>query len=99
MFNKFMRWLGYVPAKPQTIRLWKLGNLEHKIYPTEDGIKKFAELLLSGKGEMTDIIWGPAIDVVVVDTDGQVVADHIVVHQGSGTHYIGPDWFVNNEGK
>ncbi len=45
------------------LRLWKLGSLEHRIYPTEKAVARLAELLKGwdGKSDL-DIIWGPDIE-------------------------------------
>ena len=46
------------------IRLWKLGNAEAGIAPSEDIIKKFTEILKEiNKNGCTDIVWGPDIDI------------------------------------
>jgi hypothetical protein len=54
------------------IRLWKLGNLEHKISPTQAAIQRLYEILSEVDNTKTeDIIWGPGIDVEVVE-DGEL---------------------------
>lgn len=46
-----------------TIRLWKLGNLEAKILPTEAAINKLRNALLNNVGGGSiDLVWGPEID-------------------------------------
>ena len=58
------------------IRLWKLGSLEHKLFPTELSVAKLAEVLLGAKaGEdgFIDIIWGPDLTVEVVEGDVDVI--------------------------
>ncbi len=49
------------------IRVWKLGSLEHNIMPTDKTIGKLAEILQKNNGTLTDLIWGPEIDVQVVE--------------------------------
>ena len=45
------------------IRLWTLGDLEHKILPTKAGINKLRNILASNSGGGTmDLVWGPEID-------------------------------------
>ena len=50
------------PLKPfPVIRVWKLGSLEHRIFPTEAAIQKLADCLTADG--MTDLIWGPELTV------------------------------------
>lgn len=52
------------------IRIFKLGSLEHKIYPTKTAVSKLAEILQSNVGGGTiDLIWGPDIELVESSTD------------------------------
>ena len=45
------------------IRLWRLGNLEHKILPNKGAIYKLRNILASNVGGGTmDLVWGPEID-------------------------------------
>jgi hypothetical protein len=54
-----------LPSKPspenvENIRIWKLGDIENGIYPTESAVKKLADIIGSWDGESAfDIIWGP----------------------------------------
>lgn len=52
------------------IRLWKLGSLEHKIYPTAAAVSHLADMLLNnvGGGSM-DLIWGPELELKESSTD------------------------------
>jgi hypothetical protein len=53
------------------IRVWKLGNLELKIFPTDADVNKLAELLMSNTaGGVTDIIWRPDIELVESKNEG-----------------------------
>ena len=49
------------------IRLWKLGSLEHRIFPTLDVMNRLRDFIKEGA---TDIIWGPDIECQVIDVDG-----------------------------
>jgi hypothetical protein len=52
------------------VRLWKLGNIEAKLYPTDAAIAKLADILASAVGGgAIDIIWGPDIDFKETSTD------------------------------
>lgn len=45
------------------IRLWRLGDLEHKILPNKGAIDKLRNILASNVGGGTmDLVWGPEID-------------------------------------
>lgn len=77
--------------KGPVIRLWKLGSLEHKMYPTQNSVNKLTELLGSIKvGETADLIWGPDIECLEINnSDGFVnmIADPSVeiIKQEDGT--------------
>ncbi len=46
------------------IRLWKLGDLENKILPTDAAVEKLANILVNSVGGgIVDLIWGPAIEL------------------------------------
>ena len=46
------------------IRLWKLGDIEKGIFPTDAAVNKLAEILLSNPGGGAfDLIWGPELTV------------------------------------
>jgi hypothetical protein len=43
-------------------RLWTLGNLEHRILPTKEGINKVRDVLYSNPGGGTrELVWGPEL--------------------------------------
>ena len=45
------------------VRLWRLGSLEHEIFPTDAAVSKLAEILMSNPGGGAfDLIWGPELD-------------------------------------
>jgi hypothetical protein len=52
------------------IRIFKLGNLEHKIIPTKAATSKLAQILGNNVGGGTmDIIWGPDIEMIESNTN------------------------------
>tara|TARA_R110000765_G_scaffold106595_1_gene197160 strand:- start:3206 stop:5347 length:2142 start_codon:yes stop_codon:yes gene_type:complete len=45
------------------VRLWRLGSLEHEIFPTDAAVQKLADILMSNPGGGSfDLIWGPELD-------------------------------------
>ena len=45
------------------VRLWTIGDLDHKIIPTKAAINKLRDILASNVGGGTmDLVWGPEID-------------------------------------
>lgn len=45
------------------IRIWKLGSLEHQIYPTSAAINKLSQILVNNvAGGIMDLIWGPDLE-------------------------------------
>jgi len=74
------------------IRIWKMGSLEHKIFPNNAAIQKLSSILLNHTaGGAIDLIWGPDLTVEETKTDVykflggekyQGVMAHI--HQGLG---------------
>jgi hypothetical protein len=52
------------------VRLWKLGSLEHEVYPTDVGVNKLKEVLSSNPGAGAfDIIWGPELSLEESNTN------------------------------
>lgn len=44
------------------VRLWNLGDFEHKVYPSAAAINKLRAMLASvGSGDSMDIVWGPEL--------------------------------------
>lgn len=44
------------------IRLWTLGDFEHKILPTKEGVQKLRNILASNVGGgVLDLVWGPEL--------------------------------------
>jgi hypothetical protein len=53
------------------VRLWTLGNLEHKILPTKAGINKVRDVLSSNTGGGTmELVWGP--ELTYTESNSQV---------------------------
>ncbi len=51
------------------IRIWKLGNIEAKIIPSEAAINRLAEILMQNMGGgILDLIWGPDLEYKNADT-------------------------------
>lgn len=52
------------------VRLWKLGDLEKEIFPTDVAVNKLAEILLSNTGGGAfDLIWGPELTLEETSTE------------------------------
>lgn len=50
------------------IRLWKLGDLDKGVLPTDAAFEKLASILSNRNPEQDlDILWGPAIEVVTIE--------------------------------
>lgn len=62
------------------IILWKLGNLEHRIMPTQLAIDRLAKLIKEAPPGDFHVIWGPDIEVVVLDVP--TGATHIIQAEG-----------------
>ena len=53
------------------VRLWTLGNLEHKILPTKAGINKVRDVLTGNAGGGTmELVWGP--ELTYTESNSQV---------------------------
>lgn len=53
------------------IRIFRLGNAEKGILPTNNAVARLAEILQNNPTGPLDIIWGPDIDVIEVDDNGE----------------------------
>lgn len=52
------------------IRVWKLGSMEHKIFPTNAAITKLSSILLNHlAGGAMDLVWGPDLELDQTSTD------------------------------
>lgn len=75
-----------------SVRIFKLGNLEYKIAPTDAAVARLDEILQSNVGGGTlDIIWGPDIELMESKTDvhhflgGEKYAPHLeAMYNGLG---------------
>lgn len=66
------------------IVLWRLGSLEHKILPTEAACQKLVDTLKETRGQdidVLDLIWGPDIEVQVVDLPDLESITHIITKE------------------
>lgn len=53
------------------MRVWKLGNLEKGIFPSEKAVENLQAIL--NDDNLTDLIWGPDLEVINVPDDGNDV--------------------------
>jgi len=52
------------------IRLWRLGSLEHRIFPTPAAVERLAEVLANNlAGGSMDLIWGPELELQETGTE------------------------------
>jgi hypothetical protein len=52
------------------VRLWRLGSLEHRIFPTEEAIALLSGMLSNNMGGgALDMVWGPELDFKETSTD------------------------------
>lgn len=60
------------------IRLWKLGDLEHKILPNKAAIAQFSNMLMNvaANGSVFDLIWNPAIELQETSTNLSAFLDN-----------------------
>lgn len=53
-----------------SIRVWKLGSLEHEIIPTRDAIAHLSDILMNNVGGgVMDLVWGPDLELVETSTE------------------------------
>lgn len=53
-----------------SIRVWKLGSLEHRILPPASVMLKLAQMLTNNVGGgVMDLVWGPDIELLETNTD------------------------------
>lgn len=66
------------------VRLWKIGSLDHELWPAQAAVDKLADILAArAPGEVLDVIWGPDIDLVETRSD---------IHQFLGSDKYLPTW-------
>jgi len=52
------------------IRLWKLGNLEYRIMPTDKAYQHLVDALMKRDPDKDfELIWDPAIEVIQLDAE------------------------------
>lgn len=86
------------PLRPvPIIRVWKLGSLEHQIYPSEKAIQKLADILTNHDwNNDLELIWGPDIQVYTVQgysnveliTDDAGEVKKVIVHVNKDVEVI-----------
>jgi hypothetical protein len=62
--------------------IWKIGNLEHQIYPSATVVDKLRETVSNVVDDLDNkkhahLIWGPDLDIEVLDIDDN--AQHVVL--------------------
>jgi hypothetical protein len=58
--------------------VWKLGNSEKGLYPTNEAVKRLAEILQDAPVDKPlDLIWGPDLEVEVVEGDLDVIVTQL----------------------
>lgn len=53
------------------MRVWKLGNIEKGLYPSDAAVENLKKLL--EEDNLTDLVWGPDLEVINVPDDGNGV--------------------------
>lgn len=65
--------------EPKVLRVWKLGSLEHNLFPTEQAISKLETIISKwDKSSTLDLIWGPDIEVLQFSLDGKDLPDIVI---------------------
>jgi len=59
------------------IRLWKVGSLEHKTHPTQEQVHLLSQAIQRLDKEGGNLIWGPAIDVVTVEGEVDIIIEEL----------------------
>jgi hypothetical protein len=52
--------------RPPVVRVWTLGSLEHRLFPTPEAIQRLVEMLRSVPQDESldvDLVWGPELRV------------------------------------
>lgn len=69
------------------IFLWKLGSLEQKIFPTKAAIENFKQVLSQLKDDkLNHIVWGPDIDVKIIEIEDISEVQHVIEYFKKGQH-------------
>ena len=72
------------------IRVWQLGSLDHKIYPTKEALERLEKTIkdIHEKG-LTDIIWGPELKVTLIpENNEEMKSVEVVFPQGKLSELI-----------
>ncbi len=79
------------------IRLWKLGSLEHRIMPTQQGLNKLRNVLKesTAKSGEIDIVWGPELNVELIEIEDDV--KNYIVNEEGKLELIEPNDEVDSE--
>lgn len=79
------------------IRLWKLGSLEHRIMPTQQGLNKLRNILKesTAKSGEIDIVWGPELNVELIEIEDDV--KNYIVNEEGKLELIEPNDEVDSE--
>ncbi len=79
------------------IRLWKLGSLEHRITPTQQGLNKLRNILKesTAKSGEIDIVWGPELNVELIEIEDDV--KNYIVNEEGKLELIEPNDEVDSE--
>jgi hypothetical protein len=67
----------------KTIRLWKIGSMEHNILPNKAMIEKVTKLVKNineSTDQIEDIVWGPELSLSIYHVNGD--ADDYIVENG-----------------
>ncbi len=75
ILSRVTSWFKAKPAKTtKKLRLWRLGDLDRMILPTEEAIHRLASILDKWDGESPfDLVWGPEISVEQIDLETNAV--------------------------
>lgn len=60
------------PIVKSHLRIWKIGSVEHKIFPSQEAIETLAEKICwindaMSKGDSVDFVYGPDLEVVTIE--------------------------------
>lgn len=72
LLRRLRRLSRYLFGRP-IVRVWRLGSLEHRLYPTTEAINHLAKMLLDAPVDHDlDVIWGPDLDVIELKGTGEL---------------------------
>jgi len=63
--------VGLPIKKTKQLRIWKLGDLENRIYPSQEAFDRLSKIIetFNSDHKQIDIIWGPDIKLEVFDIE------------------------------